>query len=91
MLPALLSVGWSPEIRGYLVLLIMVGTLIGGTYLILGTNLGARLGFQVAMCALAGWMLCMAIIWAVYGIGLKGPDPTWKPAEPVAQIGRAHV
>ncbi|MEY4364998.1 MAG: hypothetical protein RLZZ305_342 [Actinomycetota bacterium] len=86
MLSALLSVGWSPEIRGYLVLLIMVGTLIGGTYLILGTNLGARLGFQVAMCALAGWMLCMAVIWAVYGIGLKGPDPTWKPAEPVALV-----
>ena len=84
MLSTLLSVGWQPEIRGYLVVIIMVVTLIGGTYLILGTNLGARLGFLVAMCALSGWMLSMAIIWAIYGIGLQGPFPSWKPADPVA-------
>lgn len=86
MLSTLLSVGWQPEIRGYLVVIIMVFTLIGGTYLLLGTNLGARLGFLVAMCALSGWMLSMAIIWAIYGIGLQGPFPSWKPAEPVAIV-----
>ena len=86
MLSALLAIGWEPEIRGYIVVLIMVGTLIGGTYLILGTNLGARLGFLVAACGLAGWMMSMAVIWVIYGIGLQGPFPSWKPAEPVALV-----
>lgn len=86
MLSALLAIGWEPEIRGYIVVLIMVGTLIGGTYLILGTNLGARLGFLVAACGLAGWMMSMAVIWVIYGIGLQGTFPSWKPAEPVALV-----
>lgn len=86
MLNALLSIGWEPELRGYLVVMIMVGVLIGGSYLIIGSNLGARLGFLVTVTSLAGWMMCMAVIWAVYGIGLKGPDPTWKPAEPVTIV-----
>jgi hypothetical protein len=86
MLSTLLAIGWEPEIRGYIVVLIMVGTLIGGTYLILGTNLGARLGFLVAACGLAGWMMSMAIIWVIYGIGLQGPFPSWKPSEPVALV-----
>ena len=86
MLNALLSIGWQPELRGYFVVLIMVGVLIGGSYLIIGSNLGARLGFLVTVTTLAGWMMSMAIIWAVYGIGLKGPDPTWKPADPVTIV-----
>jgi hypothetical protein len=28
----------------------------------------------------------MAIIWAVYGIGLKGPEPSWHPHEPIAIV-----
>jgi len=86
MLSALLAIGWEPEIRGYIVVLIMVGVLIGGSYMLIGSNLGARLGFLVTATALAGWMMSMAIIWAVYGIGLKGPDATWKPAEPVTIV-----
>lgn len=86
MLANLLAVSWQPEIRGYLVVLVMVVTLIGSTYLILGTNLGARLGFMVAFAGLAGWMMSMAIIWAVYGIGLKGPEPTWQPASPATIV-----
>ena len=86
MLSTLLAVDWQPTIRGILVVLIMFVTLIGGTYLILGTNLGARLGFMVALAGLAGWMMSMAIIWAVYGIGLNGPLPKWKPAEPAAIV-----
>ena len=43
-------------------------------YLILGTNLGARLGFLVAFAALAGWMFLMGAIWWSYGKGLLGPD-----------------
>ena len=50
----------------------------GSIYLLLATNLGARLGFLVALTGLAGWMTLMGIVWMIYGIGLKGPDPSWK-------------
>lgn len=86
MLSALLAVSWQPELRGILVVVVMVGVLIGGSYLIIGTNLGARLGFMVTMAALSGWMMSMAIIWAIYGIGLIGPTPTWEPAQPAAIV-----
>ena len=86
MLSTLLSVSWEPEIRGYIVVLIGVVALMGSTYLLLGTNLGARLGFMVALAGLSGWMMSMAIIWAVYGIGLKGPEPSWKPGQPVTIV-----
>jgi len=64
--------------------------LIGGTYLIVGTNLGARLGFMVVMAALAGWMMSMSGIWWVYGIGLKGNEPSWKPNDPITIIRDAN-
>jgi len=89
MLSALLSVGWEPEIRGIVVVLLMIATLIGGSYLIIGTNLGARLGFLVTMAALSGWMMSMGLIWWIYGIGLKGPEPSWKPASPIAIVREA--
>jgi len=50
---------------------------MGSVYMILGTNIGARLGFLVALCGLAGWMALMGGIWWIYGIGLKGADPSW--------------
>ena len=50
-------------------------------YLVLATNLGARLGFLVALAGLAGWMALMGFIWMIYGIGLKGQDPTWHAVE----------
>ncbi len=97
MLSTLLSIDWSPGLRGIIVVLVMFVTLIGGTYLLLGTNIGARLGFLVTATALAGWMMSMAIIWAIYGIGLQGPFPSWEPAEPItivrdgALLNRAEV
>lgn len=86
MLSTLLSVSWEPEIRGYIVVLIGVVALMGSTYLLLGTNLGARLGFMVVVAGLSGWMMSMAMIWAVYGIGLKGPEPSWKPGQPITIV-----
>ncbi len=97
MLSVLLSVSWEPEIRGIVVVLCMVFALIGGSYLLLGSNLGARLGFHILITAIAGWMMCMGIVWAVYGIGLNGPLPAWHPSEPItivrdgALLNRAEV
>ncbi|MEI7546694.1 MAG: hypothetical protein WCK21_01355 [Actinomycetota bacterium] len=76
---ALLAVNWEWELRGTVIVIIAVGVLCGSLYMILGTNLGARLGFLVALTGLFGWMFIMGAIWWTYGKGLLGDDPTWKP------------
>jgi hypothetical protein len=81
MVSSLLAINWEPELRGILILIIGTGVLMGSTYLILATNVGARLGFQIALTGLAGWMALMGGIWWVYGIGLKGDDASWRQVE----------
>lgn len=87
MQAALLAINWEPELRG--VLTVIIGTVVwmGSIYLILGTNLGARLGFLVAFTGLMGWMALMGMVWWIYGIGLKGDVPEWKqiPGQTVIQ------
>ena len=70
---------WEWELRGTLIVIMAVGVLCGSLYLILGTNLGARLGFLVALTGLAGWMFILGAVWWTYGKGLLGQDPTWQP------------
>jgi hypothetical protein len=77
MSAALLAINWEPELRGVLTVILGVVAFMGSVYMILGTNIGARLGFLVALCGLAGWMALMGGIWWIYGIGLKGADPSW--------------
>ena len=86
MLSALFAINWQPELRGIVVVLIASSVLIGGTYLVVGTNVGARLGFLIVVAAFFGWMMTMGAIWWTYGIGLKGPTPFWFPAEPVTIV-----
>lgn len=76
-----LAFGWDPEIRGILSVAVGVVVLYGSIQLILSTNLGARLGFLVALAGFFGWMVLMGAIWWVYGIGLKGDPPSWEVRE----------
>ncbi len=76
---SLLAIGWEPEIRGLLTVIIGVVILCGSVYGIMATNLGSRLAFLVALTGLAGWMMLMGAVWMIYGIGLRGPDPSWEP------------
>jgi len=78
LLGTILAINWEPELRGILIVIIAVGVLCGSVYMILGTNLGARLGFLVSITALAGWLAMMGLIWMIYGIGLQGPMPSWQ-------------
>jgi len=78
MLATLLAIGWEPELRGLLTVMIGAAVWMGSIYLILGTNLGARLGFLVALAGLFGWMALMGTVWWIYGIGLKGDEPSWE-------------
>jgi hypothetical protein len=83
---SLLAIGWEPELRGLLTVVIGFVILCGSVYGIMATNLGARLGFLVAVTGLAGWMMLMGAVWWIYGIGLRGPDPTWQPVAGAAVL-----
>ena len=54
MSAALLAINWEPELRGVLTVILGTVAFMGTVYLILGTNIGARLGFLVVLCGLAG-------------------------------------
>ena len=85
------TVTWDPTIRGILVVLVAVVVLCGSAYLVLSTNVGARLGFLVAAAAFWGWMVIMGLAWWVYGIGLQGPLPTWQVREVLTSSSAADT
>jgi hypothetical protein len=79
------ALSWDPQIRGALIVLTAILILPGSVYLLLATNTGAKIGFVLAVAGLSGWITVMAIIWSVYGIGLKGREKHWKVQEVVVQ------
>lgn len=83
---AVLAVNFEPQLRGIIIVAIAVGVLIGGTYLVVGTNLGARLGLLHVLAGLFGWVVIMGGIWWIYGIGLTGRAPAWMPGEPTTIV-----
>ena len=91
MLATLLAIGWEPELRGILTVMIGAAVWMGSIYLILGTNLGARLGFLVALTGLFGWMALMGAVWWIYGIGLKGDDASWEGVTGTTVIQEADL
>ena len=76
---ALLAINWEPQLRGILIIIISTVVLCGSVYLILGTNIGARLGFLLSLSALAGWMMMMGMVWWAFGLGLQGEVASWQP------------
>jgi hypothetical protein len=74
---------WDPQIRGFVIVLVSFLILPGSVYLLLATNVGARIGFVLAAAGLFGWMAVMGIIWLIFGIGYIGALPEWKVEEVV--------
>ena len=72
---------WDPQIRGFLAVGVGVVVLMGSVYLLLATNVANRLGFLLAFTGLMGWMTIMGIVWWVFGIGMRGEDPSWQIQE----------
>jgi hypothetical protein len=88
MLHLLAGIAWDPQLRGILAVLVGVVVLMGSVYLLLGTNLGSRLGFLVALSAIFGWCTIMGLTWWVYGtIGMLGEAPSWEVKEVVYTSG----
>ena len=54
---------WNPTIIGVLTVLCAVGLFCGSAYLLLGTNLGGRLGFLVAAAGLTGFLVLLTTLW----------------------------
>ncbi len=78
-----LALTWNPQVRGGLYVLIAVVVLCGSAFLLLGTNTGARLGFQLSAAGLTGFLVIIGAVWWVYGIGPEGEAPTWVPTRVV--------
>ncbi len=82
MLQVLAGIGWEPEIRGALTVLVGSAVLMGSVWLILSTNLGSRLGTLNALAGFFAWMAIMGLVWWIYGGNvLRGDDPAWEPRE----------
>lgn len=85
---------WYPTILGILVVVFAIGLFCGSTYLLLATNLGARLGFLVAFTSLAGFMVLLTALWLVTASPLntlKGRIPSWKAIELVTDPTKAET
>jgi hypothetical protein len=85
---------WYPTIIGVLAVVAGISLFCGSIYLLLGTNLGARLGFLVAFTSLAGFMVLLTTLWMTTASPLntlKGRIPQWKVVEVVSTPSKASV
>jgi len=71
---------WYPTIQGILVTICAIVLFGGSVYLLLATNVGARLGFLVVFTGLAGFMVVLTSLWMTTASPLntlKGRIPGW--------------
>ncbi len=83
------GLAWDPGVRGILIVAVAVFVLMGSVYLLLGTNIGARLGLLVALTGLFGWMVILTFIWWLQppAIGPRGDANQWEPVEVFVEGG----
>jgi hypothetical protein len=85
---------WNPTILGVLVVVFAIVLFCGSIYLLLGTNLGARLGFLVAFTGLTGFLALLTILWMTTASPLntlKGRPSSWKVQEVVSSLDDAKT
>jgi hypothetical protein len=85
---------WDPTIVGILAVVSGVFLFCGSTYLLLATNLGARLGFRVAISGLSGFMVLLSIVWVTTSTPLnspKGREATWNGIEVVSDPSESSI
>ncbi|HVW31711.1 MAG TPA: hypothetical protein VHL53_04145 [Acidimicrobiia bacterium] len=80
------------KLRGYFIVVFAVGLFCGSIYLLLSTNVGARLGFLIAFASLTGFLMILGLIWFTNLTplnALHGDPPHWVVKEVVADPGQA--
>jgi len=85
---------WYPTILGVLVVVAGVSLFCGSIYLLLGTNLGARLGFLVAFTGLMAFMVLLSTLWMTTASPLntlKGHIPKWVAQEVVTDPTKSQI
>ena len=85
---------WYPTILGVLVVVAAVVLFVGSIYLILGTNMGARLGFLVTFTSLMGFMVVLTSLWITTASPLntlRGSVPKWEIKEVVPSLEESTV
>jgi len=74
---------WYPTVQGILVTICALALFCGSVYMLLATNVGARLGFLVAFTGLMGFMVVLTLLWLTTSSPLntlKGSIPAWEVA-----------
>jgi len=85
---------WNPTILGFLVVLSAIGLFCGSVYLLLATNLGARLGFLVAAACLTGFLVLLSLLWMTTSTPVNSPHghiAQWKVVEVVNSPNEAKL
>jgi hypothetical protein len=77
------GLSWNPGVRGILVVAVGLAVLMGSVYILLATNVGARLGLLVALAGLFGFLSIITLIWWIQppAIGPRGNSPRWEVVE----------
>jgi DNA-binding transcriptional regulator YiaG len=85
---------WYPTILGFLVVVAAIVLFVGSIYLLLSTDVGARLGFLVVFTGLMGFMVVLTSLWLVTASPLntlKGRIPGWEAVEVTKDLERAKT
>jgi hypothetical protein len=85
---------WDPTILGVLVVISAIGLFCGSVYLLLSTNLGARLGFLVAAACLTGFMVLLSGLWITTATPLNSPRGRlagWETLEVVGSLDESSI
>src|SRR3989442_9174214 len=82
------------QLRGAFVVVFAVGLFCGSIYLVLATDVGARLGFLISAASLTGFLFMLGLIWTTNFTplnALHGPPPTWKVKEVVDDLSQSKI
>ena len=85
---------WNPTILGVLVVISAFALFCGSAYLLLATNLGARLGFLVAAACLSGFMVLLSTLWLTTATPLNSPHgrlPGWQVEEALTSLDESSI
>jgi hypothetical protein len=85
---------WYPTILGILVVVSAIVLFMGSVYVLLGTNVGARLGFLITFTSLMGFLMILSVLWLTTASPLESPKgrvSSWKVVENVSDLAKAKT